>query len=284
MRFGEGMLMVLECWVTPGTGTVTESEDDINTPAPLTGLLSAKKMGLGLGSYCVPVNAGIQWRAGLLLVNLIEQCFTGGITALEILKGWCHVLLCKWKWAQDTAGNHPLTALLVCLLVPLGAGQDLPCCGRPLWSRSSFLAGWEWKVTLEFAFLVFLPLLLSSFPFPQTSRELFKASGASGTNWSKEKGILVCLPCRGSSENLQGRENSAVGNSFQCVCEIVRMAARWGVLLRGASTSLCGRLCTCSITLSSSPPNPGFNAGLVSSGCVEFSGGPVHAAVYFGTE
>lgn len=46
MRFGEGMLMVLECWVTPGTGTVTESEDDINTPAPLTGLLSAKKNGL----------------------------------------------------------------------------------------------------------------------------------------------------------------------------------------------------------------------------------------------
>lgn len=37
------MLMVLECWVTPGTGAVTESEDDINTPAPLTGLLSAKK-------------------------------------------------------------------------------------------------------------------------------------------------------------------------------------------------------------------------------------------------
>lgn len=40
------MLMVLECRVTPGTSTATESEDDINTPAPLTGLLSAKKNGL----------------------------------------------------------------------------------------------------------------------------------------------------------------------------------------------------------------------------------------------
>lgn len=81
------MLMVSECWVTPGTGTVTESEDDINTPAPLTGLLSAKKMGLGLCSYCVLVNAGIQWRAGLLLVNLIKRCSTAVIAALEILKG-----------------------------------------------------------------------------------------------------------------------------------------------------------------------------------------------------
>lgn len=53
------MLMDLKCWVTPVTVTVTESEDDINTSAPLTGLLSAKKMGLGLYSYCVAVNAGI---------------------------------------------------------------------------------------------------------------------------------------------------------------------------------------------------------------------------------
>jgi len=36
------MLMVLECRVTPGTGTATESEDGINTPALLTGLLAAK--------------------------------------------------------------------------------------------------------------------------------------------------------------------------------------------------------------------------------------------------
>lgn len=157
MRFGEGMLMVLECWVTPGTGTVSESEHNINTPAPLTGLLSAEKTGLGLCSYCVPVNAGIQWRAGLLLVNLIKRCSTRGITTVEILKGWCHVLVCKWNWAQAIAGN-------LCLHVPLGVEQD--CCWCPLWSRSSFLAGWSWKVTLGFAFLVFLLLFLSSFPFP----------------------------------------------------------------------------------------------------------------------
>lgn len=41
---------------------------------------------------------------------------------------------------------------------------------------------------------------------------------------------------------------------------------------------------TCSIASPPVPPNPGFGAGLVSSGCVEFSGGLVHAAVYLGTE
>lgn len=64
MRFGEGLLMALEYRVTPGAGAVTESEDYINTPTPLTGLQSEKKKtGLGLCSYCVTVNAGIHWQA-----------------------------------------------------------------------------------------------------------------------------------------------------------------------------------------------------------------------------
>lgn len=52
----------MECRVTSVTVTATESEDDINTSAPLTGLLAAKNMDLGLCSYCVAVNAGIHWQ------------------------------------------------------------------------------------------------------------------------------------------------------------------------------------------------------------------------------
>lgn len=126
----------------------------------------------------------------------------------------------------------------------LGQGKTARAVGVPSGvEAASLLAGKErshWDLPSLSSCCCFSP----AFPFPQTSRELFKASGAGGTKWSKEKkGILVSLACSGSSKNLQGKEYSPVENSFQCVCEIGRMAAPGGALFHGASTSLCASLC-----------------------------------------
>lgn len=138
--------------------------------------------------------------------------------------------------SANESGLRPqrgVTPSLLCwsaCMVHLGQGRTAHAVGVPSGAEAaSWLAGSEgshWGLPSLSSCRYFSP----AFPFPQTSRELFKASGAGGTKWSKEKkGILVCLPCSGSSANLQGREHSPVGNSFQCVCEIGRMAPLlWG--------------------------------------------------------
>lgn len=109
------------------------------------------------------------------------------------------------------------------------------------------LLGWEWNIKLSSCHCS-----SSALPFPQTSRRLFKALGVGATKSSKEKrGILVCLPCSGLSENLQVREYSPVGILFPCACEIGRMAAGWEALFRGASRSEDSA--TCSVALPSTP-------------------------------
>lgn len=203
------------------------------------GLLSAEQLGLGLCSHCVTVNAGIHWQAGLLLANLIKPCLMGWITAMGILKGWCHAVVWKWKWVQVTVGSHPLTSLFIWVCVLLRAGWDCRCCGQPFWSRSSILAGWEWNVQLELS-LVFSWHQSLQLCHPSDFKGLFKALGVSETKRSKEKrGTLVCLPwrefCRIESIVLRGI-------LFPCACDIERMAAGWGTLFHGASRSLCSRL------------------------------------------
>lgn len=126
----------------------------------------------------------------------------------------------------------------------LGQGRTARAVGVPLGVEAASLLARKERLHWGLPSLSSCCCFSPAFPFPQTSRELFKASGAGGPKWSKEKkGMLVCLPCSGSCKNLQGKEYSPVENSFQCVCEIGRMAAPWGALFHGASTSLCARLC-----------------------------------------
>lgn len=160
-------------------------------------------------------------------------------------------------WSANGSGLRPQWG------IPPHFSTALPEC--PTWGKAGLPV--LWVSPLEQKLLGWLgmkghtgvcfPCLSAavSFQLSQTSKELFKASGAGGTKWSKEKkGILVCLPCSDSSENLRGREYSPVENSFQCVCEIGRMAARWEALFHGLPHLSVTVSATWSRALSSSPP------------------------------